>query len=72
VREGLREVAITVCPCDWTVRVRERPKPEEQPVMSHVSGRLGMVNVVDMLIVLMNFKGSVRFSSMGPFLLLSK
>ena len=25
--------------------MRVRPKPEEQPVMSHVRGRLGMVNV---------------------------
>ena len=34
---------------DWTVRARLRPKPEEQPVISQVSGLLGLVNVVDIL-----------------------
>ena len=46
MRDGLRDVAIRVCPLDWTRRARLRPKPEEQPVMSHVSGLLGVVNVV--------------------------
>ncbi len=71
VREGLREVAITVCPCDWTARARVRPKPEEQPVMSHVSGLLGIVNVIDMLVVL-NFRGSFQASFTGLSFVLSK
>lgn len=37
VREGLREVAITACPPACAMRMIERPKPEEQPVMSQVS-----------------------------------
>jgi hypothetical protein len=49
VREGLCEVAITVCPPACAMRVSERPKPEEQPVISHVSYFLGVVNVADMV-----------------------
>lgn len=49
----MREVAITVWPWDCTSRVRRRPKPDEQPVMSQVSLRSGVVNVgVDMLCLL--------------------
>ena len=52
VRDGWRDVAITVwCGLwDWMQRVRARPMPEEQPVMSHVRGLWGMVNVVDMVV----------------------
>lgn len=37
--------------------MRVRPKPEEQPVMSHVRGRLGMVKVglVDILVFCLLF-----------------
>lgn len=48
VRDGLREVAIRLCPLARTMRARARPKPEEQPVMSQVRGRLGVVNVAAM------------------------
>ena len=58
VREGLRDVARRLWPLDWTVRARLRPKPEEQPVMNHVSGLLGLVNVVDILRGFL--RGSVR------------
>ena len=52
MRDGWRDVAITVWWWDWIARVRVRPMPEEQPVMSHVSGLWGMVNGVDMPAVL--------------------
>jgi len=38
VLEGLRDVAITLWPARRAMRVRLRPKPEEQPVMSHTGG----------------------------------
>ena len=52
---GMREVAITRWPCAWALRVRERPKPEEQPVMSQVRGRvrMGEIVVVDMVVEMM-------------------
>lgn len=43
VRAGVREVAMTVCPAAWAWRAMARPRPEEQPVMSQVRGRLGGV-----------------------------
>lgn len=45
VREGCRDVAITVWPFDWTARASERPRPEEHPVISQLKGRLGLVKV---------------------------
>lgn len=47
VREGSREVAIRVCPAEeaCTARARARPRPEEQPVISQVSGLEGVVKV---------------------------
>ena len=36
VRDGLREVAMTLWPCAKIVLVRVRPKPEELPVTSQV------------------------------------
>lgn len=63
MREGFREVAIRMCPCDWTARARVRPKPEEQPVMSHTSGLWGIVNV-DMLVIL-NLRSSFQGSFIG-------
>lgn len=30
-------------PAAWTARARARPRPEEQPVMSHVCGEEGVV-----------------------------
>lgn len=43
--EGLRDEAMALCPCARTMRVRARPKPEEQPVMSQVSWRLGVLGL---------------------------
>lgn len=45
VREGSREVAMTVCLAACTCRAMARPRPEEQPVMSHVRGRSGAVKL---------------------------
>lgn len=45
VRKGVRELAMTVCPAAWACRAMARPRPEEQPVMSQVRGRLGIVKV---------------------------
>lgn len=45
MREGCRDVAIIVWPFDWAVRASERPRPEEQPVISQVRGRFGLVKV---------------------------
>lgn len=45
MREGCRDVAITVWPLERAVRASERPRPEEQPVISQVRGRLGFVKV---------------------------
>lgn len=45
VREGCRDVASTVWPFDWAARASERPRPEEHPVISQVSGRSGLVKV---------------------------
>lgn len=45
VLDGLRDVAITLCPFAWACRAMARPKPEEQPVMSHVRGRAGVVKL---------------------------
>lgn len=45
MREGCRDVASTVWPFDWAARASERPRPEEQPVISQVRGRLGLVKV---------------------------
>ena len=46
VREGLREVAITLWECERRRRARVRPRPEEVPVMSQVRGRCGEVDIV--------------------------
>ena len=35
VLEGVRDVAITLCPAWRARRARPRPKPLEQPVMNH-------------------------------------
>lgn len=44
--EGLREVAITLCPALRTRRARDLPKPAEQPVMSQTSGGEGVVDAI--------------------------
>lgn len=38
MREGVREVAITLWPALRAMNVRASPKPEEQPVMSQMRG----------------------------------
>lgn len=38
VCEGVRDVAITLCPALRAMKARDSPKPEEQPVMSHTRG----------------------------------
>jgi hypothetical protein len=45
VLDGLRDVAITVSPWDWISRTRCSPRPDEQPVISQVRGRDGVVNL---------------------------
>ena len=42
VRDGFRDVAMTLWPFARARRARERPKPEEQPVISQVEGVEGM------------------------------
>lgn len=44
---------MTLWPPAWTSRVRERPKPDEHPVMSQVRFRLGMVKEAAMIAVVM-------------------
>jgi hypothetical protein len=43
VRRGLRDVAITRCPAERACLARERPRPEEQPVMSQTGGWGGIL-----------------------------
>jgi hypothetical protein len=35
VLDGVRDVAMTLCPARKAIRARLNPKPEDEPVMSH-------------------------------------